>query len=155
MSDVTIAKSRGRRLRSPANVRALIAHVLREVEASNMPVAEKSRILLFGSQTLLKAIEAEGSGWEARIKQAEAAVQRVRGDLRDYYAFKQTPEYKAWLSARSVHDDDADQVDPDVMKRHTAYHEAARIERQAAEDKEQGEQHVSSLARQLGDEDRS
>jgi hypothetical protein len=51
-------RKRGRRLRSAANVRALVAHALRQIEDdTSLPLADRARLLFYGSQVLLKAID--------------------------------------------------------------------------------------------------
>ena len=87
MSDVTsppaAPRKRGRRLRSAANVRGLVAQTLWDLESSeDIPAADRARLLLYGSQVLLKAIEAANR--EGGIAELEAALVDVRGQWENH-----------------------------------------------------------------------
>jgi hypothetical protein len=48
VADPVIVKRRGRRLRAASNLRALLASVLRELEASDLPLAERVKLTAYG-----------------------------------------------------------------------------------------------------------
>lgn len=71
------ARKKGRRLRTAANVRALVAHTLREIEASTtIDPTSRARLLLYGSQVLAKVIET--TDVEQGLKEMEKKIQDLK-----------------------------------------------------------------------------
>lgn len=154
MADPIIVKRRGRRLRSCENVRALIAATLRDVEQSSIPAAQKAKLLLYGAQTLIHAIQAADASVQAEIRETQKIVEHLQ---KTYAEFKGSPEFAAWVRRRALEEkgdaDDGDDIDPGVLSaQHEAQRklaEAERVKREDAHEQEFLRENAPALLRQM------
>lgn len=72
--------SRGRKLKTVANVRAALAALYRQVELSDLELGRKAKILGYTAQTLLQAIA--GVEGDARLLELQSQVRRLTGASR-------------------------------------------------------------------------
>jgi hypothetical protein len=150
---VVIVKRRGRKLRSASNLRALLASLLRELEASSLPLAERAKMIAYTSQVMVKVMEAEHCGWDAKVREAGEVLRKIRADLD---AYKDSPEFAAFMRRRALEEKrdaehEQDEIDPGVQRAqaeaHRALLDAERTKQEDARDAQFLGANVPSLVR--------
>jgi hypothetical protein len=141
MVDPVVTKVRRRRLARPANVRALVASVLRAVENdSTLKPGEKYRLQLNGAETLLRAIaaETEAAGEAEKLRAAEKKILEIGDLLSESRLFRESAEYRAWTAKQALltsGDEDA-MPDTDLAKLQAEGHKTVHYRKQLARERD-------------------